>query len=85
MILEKKKLLNLKYVLIFSKTHVWNISYSKKNWARNDKKCALVCIYFTRYSYQILMKLEFSLLVFEKIYSNNKFRELGAELFHVDW
>jgi hypothetical protein len=26
-------------VLIFSTTFVWNISYSKKNWAKYDKKC----------------------------------------------
>jgi hypothetical protein len=26
----------------FSKTFVWNISHSKKNWARYDLKCILV-------------------------------------------
>jgi hypothetical protein len=29
-------------VLMFSKTFVWNISHSKKNWARYDQKCVLV-------------------------------------------
>jgi len=29
-------------VLIFSTTFVWNISHSKKNWARYGHKCALV-------------------------------------------
>ena len=37
LILEKK-LLNIKCVLIFSTTFVWNISHSRKNWARYDKK-----------------------------------------------
>jgi hypothetical protein len=41
----------------------------------------------TRYSCQILMKLEFSLQIFKK-YSNTKFHEnpspVGAELFHAD-
>jgi len=31
-------------VLIFSTTFVWNISHSKKNWARYDQKCILVFI-----------------------------------------
>ena len=31
-------LLNIKFVLIFSVTFVWNISHSKKNWARYDKQ-----------------------------------------------
>jgi len=35
--------------LIFSTTFVWNISHSKKNWARYDKKCILVFIYGTLY------------------------------------
>jgi hypothetical protein len=32
-------------VLIFSKPFVWNISHSKKNWARYDHKCILVFMY----------------------------------------
>ena len=47
-------------VVIFSTTFVWNISDSKKNWRRYDKKCVLVFMYSTRYSCQILTKLEFS-------------------------
>jgi len=31
-------------VSIFSTISVWNISYSKKNWARYDTKCILVLI-----------------------------------------
>ena len=33
-----KMLLKKQYVLIFSTTFVWNISQSKKNWARYDQK-----------------------------------------------
>ena len=33
----EKSLLNIKCVLIFSTTFVWNISHSKKNWARYDQ------------------------------------------------
>ena len=37
-----KQLLNIKCVLLFSTTFVCNISHSKKNWERYDKKCTLV-------------------------------------------
>jgi len=30
------------HILIFSTTLVWNISHSKKNWARYDQKCILI-------------------------------------------
>jgi hypothetical protein len=61
-------------VLIFSTTFVWNISHSKKNSASYYHKCTQVFMWSTRYSCQILTKLEFSRLVFEK-YSNIKFHE----------
>ena len=32
------------YVLIFSINFVWNISHSKKKWARYDRQCTLVCM-----------------------------------------
>jgi len=38
-IFGKEKLLNMKCVLIFSKMFIWNISHSKKNWKRYDRKC----------------------------------------------
>jgi len=38
---------NTKCVLISSTTSVWNISHSKKNWARYVKKCILVFMYST--------------------------------------
>jgi len=47
-------------VLIFCTTFVWNISHSKKNWARCDQTCILVFMWNTRYSCQIIMKIKFS-------------------------
>ena len=41
-IFGEKKLLNIKCVLISSTTFLWNISHSKKNWARYDQKCISV-------------------------------------------
>jgi len=61
-------------VLIFSKILVWNISHSKKNWARCDQKSILILMTIARYSCQILMKLEFSRQIFKK-YSNVKLHE----------
>jgi len=61
-------------VLVSSTTFGWNVSHSKKKWARFDKKCILVFMQSTRYFCQILMKLKFS-LHFLKKYSNIKFHE----------
>jgi hypothetical protein len=46
-------------VSIFSANCVWNISHSKKNWARYDKKCILIFTWSTFYSCPILRKLDF--------------------------
>jgi hypothetical protein len=54
-------------VSIFSTTFVWNISHSKKNWARYYHKRVSVFMKHNRYSCPILMKLEFSGQSFEKI------------------
>ena len=51
-------------VLIFSTTFVWNISHSKKNWARYDQKCISVFLSSTGYSCPILIKLEISRQIF---------------------
>ena len=59
-------------VLIFSTTFVWNISHSKKKWARCGKKCILVFMCSILYSCPVLMKLEFSPQIFVK-YSNIEF------------
>ena len=61
-------------VLNFSTILSENISHSKKNSARYDKKCVLVFMQSTRYPFSILMKIEFSRQIFEK-YSNIKFSE----------
>ena len=75
-------------VLISFTTFVWNISHSKKNWARYDKKRILVFMWSARYSYQILMKLEFSRRFSKKkntIISNlMNICPVGAELFRAD-
>ena len=60
--------------LIFSTNIAWSIFHCKKNLARYYYKCTYVFIESTRYSYQILMKLEFSLHAFEKS-SDNKFNQ----------
>jgi len=54
-------------ILISSSDFVWHISHSKKNWARYNQKCLVVFIQCTRYSSQILMKLEFFSTVFRNI------------------
>ena len=60
-------------VLFFSTDFVWNISHSKKNWTRCDKKCTHIGLHVQyRYCCQILMNLEFSGQIFEK-YWNTKF------------
>jgi hypothetical protein len=85
-IFGKNVLLNINYVLIFSKTFVSNISRSKKNWARYDRRCIFVFMWNACYSDRILLKREFSRQIFEK-YSNINFmniRLVGTEFFHVD-
>jgi hypothetical protein len=61
-------------VVIFSTTFVRNISHYNKNRARYDQNCTLLFMSSALYSCPILMKLEFSLQIFEK-YSNIKFQE----------
>jgi len=62
------------YILKFSITFVSNISNSKKNWARNDKKCVRFFKQSTSYSFTILKKPGFSKHIFGK-YTNIKFNE----------
>ena len=65
---------------------LWNISHSKKNWARYDKKCTLVlcnCHLF-------LSDFNEPWVFFDKFSKNPqisnfiKIRPVGAELFHAD-
>jgi len=73
-------------VWIFSTTFVWNISHSKKSWARYNHECILVFILSMGFSFQILMKLEFSGHIFKKC-PNFKFQENpcgGSQVVHAD-
>ena len=63
-----------KMSLIFLYNFVEDISYSKKNSARKYYKCTQICMNRTRYSFQFLMKLEFSRQICKKS-SYIKFRE----------
>ena len=69
----QKKLFKMKCVFWFS-LQFWNFSHSKKNWARCDQKRVSGFTLITRYSCQILMKIEFSRRIFEK-FSNMEFNE----------
>jgi hypothetical protein len=74
-------------ILIFSTTTVWNISHSKKNWARYDQKCILVFMKIDRYSRQIWIKLKFSEQIFWEVPKYKiswKSVQWGTELFHAD-
>jgi hypothetical protein len=64
---------NMRVFILFT-TFVRKNSHSKKNWARYDHNCIMVFMWSTRYSFQTLMKLEFSRQIFEK-YSSIKFHE----------
>ena len=46
-------------VFIFSITFIWNVSHSKRNWARYDQKCISVFMQNNRYPFPIVMKHEF--------------------------
>ena len=67
MIFGKKVIEHKTSILVFSTTYVYSS-------ARYYYKCTYGFIQSTRYSFQILMKLQFSGQIFEK-YSNTKFQE----------
>ena len=72
-------------VLIFCTTFVWNISHSKKNWARCWK--IYIGLYVKQcYSCHILMKLEFLDRFLKNTQKSNftKIRPVGAKLYHAD-
>jgi len=70
-IVEKKAIEHKMCVLIFLTTFVWNISRSKKNWARYAQKCLFssrkIPVIIVRF-----IKIERSRQIFKK-YSNIKF------------
>jgi len=71
---RKEKLLNLKCVLIFSTTFVWNISHCKMNWTRYDHKYTFWSSCTVHHSCPILMNMEVSRQILEK-FSNIKFNK----------
>jgi hypothetical protein len=86
-IIGTKKIIEHKtYVLIFCTAVVWNISHFKKNSARYYHKRTEVFMQSTRYSCQILMKLEFYRWIFQQSQISNfmKISPLRAKLFHAD-
>jgi hypothetical protein len=86
MIFEKKKLLNTKYVFLFSLQLLSETSLIlRRNERDMIKQCIMVFTQSTLHSCPFVMKLEFSRQIFEK-YSFNfmKIRPVGAELFHAD-
>jgi hypothetical protein len=81
---DLKKILNIKCVLISSTSFVWKSFRFTKNWARYDQKHIMVFMYSTRYSCQILMKLNFldRFSINTHIQNFMKIRPVGAKLFH---
>ena len=74
-------------VLIFSTAFVWNISLSKKNWARYDQKWTLGFMGSTCYSCQSSIKFYFFFDMCSKnIETSNfmKIRTMAAEFFHAN-
>jgi len=74
-------------VLIFSTTFVWNISHSKKKWARYDKKN----VYWSSCKEPVIpVRFEWNLQVLNRLSKNPhisnflKIRPVGAELLHTD-
>jgi hypothetical protein len=79
---SEKKLLNKKRVLIFSTT---SEAFLIRRITRRDIIINVhVTRYSTRYSCQVLTKLEFSRQICEKYSNCMKIPPLGAELFHED-
>jgi hypothetical protein len=70
----------------FLYTFVRNISHSKNNSARRYRTRALVLVYITSYSCQILITLEFYRPILENLQVQNlmNIRRVGTELFHSD-
>ena len=82
MIFERKKLMSIKSVFIFFPTFIWNVSLSRRNWSRYDQDMIMKS---TCHSFQIKMKVEFSVQIFKKC-SNTNFMKIcwvGAKVFHV--
>ena len=83
---KKKNVLNTKCVLISLTTFVWNISHSKKKWARFDqirtRPSCKVPVMFARFEWNLNMLNSFSKKT--QIWNLMKIRPVGAELSHAD-
>jgi hypothetical protein len=82
--LQKKKLLNMKCVAIFSTTFVWNISHSKKNWVRYEHN-----VYWSLCKVAIILSdfNETWIFKFSKNTQTSNFTKISAvaaKLFHAD-
>jgi hypothetical protein len=84
-IFGKKKIIDHKTcVFIFSTTSVRNNTSLFNNSARYYQKCTYVFMWSNRYSWRILMKLEFSLQIYKSKMSNvMKIHPVEAELFRT--
>ena len=71
----KSLIIKCAFFFIFSTTSVWNISHSKTNSLRYYHRCAYVFRWSICYSWQTLMKLEFSRQILEKKFVNTKFHK----------
>jgi hypothetical protein len=69
---RKRKLFNIKCVLISAASFIGNICHSKNNWASYDQNYITVFMWSNCYFIRILVKLEISRQLFEK-YVNIKF------------
>jgi len=83
-ILFPHKLLIIKCVSIFRKSYVWKVSHYKKKWVTYDQKFISIFKWNTRYSCQILMKLEFHQQIF-RMYSSTKFLENPSSRNLAEW
>jgi hypothetical protein len=78
-----KNVLNRKYVLIISTTFAWNISYSKKNWARYDHKIFMkISVIFVRFWWDLNNFEGYGKNI--QISNVTKIYSVGSELFHAD-
>jgi hypothetical protein len=78
-----KNVLNTTFFLYSLQLFVWNISHSKKNWARYDKNAywSSCKVIFTLVRFALCQQIFRKLL---KCKISLKIRALGAELFHAD-
>jgi len=81
----KNKLLNVKCVLSFSTTFVWNISHSKQNWATYNQNCISVFVYIQCPPRALRSEFNESWIFWTRFPKNLiKIGPVGEELFYAD-